>query len=442
YGLQTDASQRFERGVDPALQARAAERATRLLMGIAGGKPGPLVDVRADRHLPTPVAITLRAHRISRLLGMDIEPVQVVDILQRLGMNVTAIAGGWRVTPPSFRFDISLEADLIEEIARIHGYDRVPDHQPSAQLPMPRCAEGIISRARMRDTLVQRGYQEAITFSFVDPDLQRRFDPTPAIALVNPIAADLAVLRTSLWPGLVKALLHNQKRQQERVRLFEVGRVFRGDVEALQQDHMIGAIASRDALPRQWGAAKRSVDFFDVKGDLEALLALTGEPEAFTFAAASHPALHPGQTARILRNDIPVGWLGALHPALGLALEIEDKAFVFELAVAELNPALVPQFRELSRFPASRRDLAVVVDEAVSAEQLRKCIAHSGGKQLRDVTIFDYYRGLGVPAGQKSLAFSLIFQDFTSNLTDSAVEDAMALIRAELHEQFGATPRA
>ncbi|MBE2295769.1 MAG: phenylalanine--tRNA ligase subunit beta, partial [Phycisphaerales bacterium] len=442
YGLQTDASHRFERGVDPQLQRRAIERATRLLLDITGGQPGPVVEAVAAEHLPTEPSIRLRADRVHRLLGLAIPTTEIEAILRRLGMQVTVEADHWQVIPPSSRFDIRLEEDLIEEVARIYGYEQLPSNRPLTRLAMSPQPERQIGLAAFKAALVQRGFQEAITYSFVDPAFQAVIDPerTP-LRLSNPISADLAVMRTSLWPGLLKALIHNQKRQQPRVRLFEHGLTFVPDSEGLRQEPYLGGVLAGSALPEQWGVPVRLADFFDLKGDVEALLALTGELESFSFVAAPHPALHSGQSARIERMGTVVGWLGTLHPRVARELDVEGDAFLFELSLAGLQVARLPTFHELSRFPASRRDIAIVVDQAVTAQAIRDCIRQSGGELLRDILLFDVYRGSGIPKDRKSLALGLILQDFSRNLTDSMVEEAVSGIIAGLAEQFGATLR-
>ena len=442
YGLQTDSAYRFERGVDPQLQRRAAERTTALLIAMAGGQPGPVVEAVSPECLPAEPAIRLRPERIRKLLGMDIPAPEVQEILRRLGMAVAVEVDHWLVAPPSSRFDLSLEVDLIEEIARIHGYEHLPGNRPLTRMEMPPQPEGRIAPERFRAVLVQRGFQEAITYSFVDPLFQQRLDPglTP-LALANPISADLAVMRTRLWPGLLKALIYNQKRQQTRVRLFEQGLNFIPADSGLRQEPCLGGVAAGTALPEQWGLVARRVDFFDLKADVEALLALTGEREAFTFTAAVHPALHPGQSARIDRAGQPVGWLGALHPRVARALDVEGDAFLFELRLSGIQTARQPAFRELSRFPASRRDLAIVVDAAVSAQAVQDCIRRCGGARLREIRLFDVYRGQGIAEHQKSLAFGLILQDFSHSLTDTMVEETVTGIIAGLAEQFDATLR-
>ena len=442
YGLQTDSSYRFERGVDSQLQRRAAERATRLLIEMAGGQPGPIIEAVSPEHLPAEPAIRLRPQRIRTLLGLEIPAAEVEDILRRLGLAVAVEVDHWLVVPPSSRFDLALEADLIEEIIRIYGYHRLPSHHPLIHFTLPPQPEGWIAPERFKGTLIQRGFQEVITYSFVDPAFQRLLDPErPPLALANPISADLAVMRTSLWPGLLKALIHNQKRQQPRSRLFEQGLNFIPTEQSLQQESYLAAAVTGAAWPEQWGASARMTDFFDLKAEVEALLALTGEAEAFTFTAAPHPALHPGQSARIERNGVMVGWLGALHPRVAHALDMEGDVFVFELALRELQTARAPIFREISKFPASRRDIAIVVDEAICSQALQDCIRQHGGERLREVRLFDVYRGKGIAEGRKSLALGLILQDFSHNLTDSVVEETVSGIIAGLSAQFGATLR-
>jgi phenylalanyl-tRNA synthetase beta chain len=442
YGLRTDSSQRFERGVDPQLQVRAIERATRLLLDITGGRPGPVIEVISAAHLPVESAIRLRPERIRRLLGLDMEADQVSEILTRLGMAVADEGDHWLVVPPSFRFDITLEVDLIEELGRIYGYSRLPSRNPCLRLGFNPQPEAQLHLDQVRATLVQRGYQEAITYSFVDPVFQQALDPMrEPLALANPISEELAVMRTTLWPGLVKALAYNQKRQQSRIRLFETGLNFIPQGDTLDQELYIGGAICGEAFPEQWGEPGRRVDFFDLKSDVEALLALTGRPAAFAFMAAQQPALHPGQTARIEYDGTPVGWIGAVHPAVERKLELESPVLVFELRLAVIRMARVPQFAELSRFPASRRDIAIVVAEAVSAQAVEHCIRLHGTTLLREIRLFDVYRGPPLPAGQKSMAFGLILQDFSRNLIDQMVDETIAKIIAGLEQQLGATLR-
>ena len=442
YGLHTDASHRFERGVDSTLQVRAVERASQLLIAIAGGRPGPLIDVTEPDCLPKPEAITLRQTRLQQVLGHPIAAESVSDSLQRLGMHVEPINVGWRVMPPSFRFDIRLEADLIEEIGRIYGYHRLPSRQPLVRLQPSACPERHLAAPQLADALIMRDYQEIISYSFVAADLQQALFPEhPGIALSNPISSDLAVMRCSLWPGLIRTLDYNRKRQQERVRLFETGLVFQGDPAAPEQIEMIGGLISGSRLSEQWGAAQQPVDFYDLKGDVDALLALRGDPAAFRYRAHPHPALHPGQSAVIEHQGEPVGWLGAVHPALATQWLAGMAVFVFELRLSALAQPRLPVFKPLSKFPYSRRDLAVVLDEAVTAEQLIAALHDLGGSVLRQASVFDVYRGKGISEGQKSVACGLVFQGLEENLTDAAIDHLVTGIVQGLEQKFHARLR-
>lgn len=442
YGLHTESSHRFERGVDPALQGAAIERATALLLEIAGGTPGPVVEAAAAECLPQPRTVTLRAARIERVLGVAPQPGEVAEVLGRLGMTVEGDGGSWRVRVPTHRFDVSTEVDLIEELARIHGYDRIPGTRPAGTFAMIPQPEERVSVGRIRAALVDRGYQEVITYSFVDADFQARFDPdTRPAVLANPLSAELGVLRTSLWPGLIKTLIHNRNRRQERIRIFESGLRFQIQHNDIKQINTISGVAVGSALPEQWGSASQAVDFYDVKSDLEALAGLTGQGEGFIFGSAAHPALHPGQSARIERAGAGVGWLGTLHPELQRALELPDPVVLFELDLGPLQDGRVPRFQELSRFPANLRDLAVVVDEAVSAAAVQACITRHASEALQEARLFDVYRGKGVDSGRRSLAFRLIFQDSSRTLTDQDMDAILAGVVAGLEKELGATLR-
>lgn len=441
HGLHTDSSHRFERGVDPELQRRAIERATALLLAMAGGQAGPVVEVVHAEHLPARPAIGLRAQRLERLLGVAFAAAQVESILRRLHMQAAAVDGGWQVVPPGFRFDIALEQDLIEEVARVSGYSNLPSTLPIGPMAMSGVSEAEVPLARLREVLVERGYQEAITYSFVDPVLQRRFDPERApLALANPISADLAVMRTGLWPGLVQALIHNVNRQQGRVRLFESGLRFIQEGGQLRQERMIGGLAYGAILPEQWGSAERAVDFYDAKGDVEALIALTRRADV-AFAPARHPALHPGQSARVSLGGEELGWIGALHPQLQQALEIPGKVFLFELRLEVLQGARLPRFAELSRFPAIRRDIAVVVARDLPAERLVECVRRAAPPSLRELKLFDVYAGERIDSGRKSVALGLTLQEQSRTLTDGEVDTAIAKVVQALREELGATLR-
>jgi phenylalanyl-tRNA synthetase, beta subunit, non-spirochete bacterial len=442
YGLHSESSHRFERGVDPALQRTAAERATALLVDIVGGEPGPLIEVSSDKHLPRCACIRLRPKRIERVLTVAMQAEEVVDILSRLGMHVEADGDGWQVTPPSARFDIAIEADLIEELGRIYGFSRLPVRQARITMALAPRAEGKVARERILEVLVNRGYQEAVTYSFVAPELQRLLDPEcTAIPLANPLSADLSVMRTSLWPGLLQVFIHNRNRQQSRVRLFETGlRFYRQDEEIIQESSIAG-VAFGTACAEQWSERTRPMDFYDLKADVEALLQLTRQAAEFTYSADHHPALHPGQCARIDRGGSLVGWLGALHPALEEKLQLDGRVYLFELRLHAIQERGVPIFKALSKFPAIRRDIAVVVDETVSAQTVQDYIASAVPGVLRELCLFDVYRGKGVEAGRKSLAFGLILQDSSRTLTDENVAAIIGGVVAHLHSELGASLR-
>lgn len=442
YGLHTDSSHRFERGVDPALQVRAIERATELLTTIAGGRAGPVTEEVANGHLPQPATIDLRLSRIVRLLGMEIPDHEVQDMLERLGMGVSGNGQGWSVTAPSWRFDVTREVDLIEEVARIWGYERLPVRRPPIAPVMTGAPERRLTDDRLRATLVERGYFEAITYSFVEPGLQEALTPgSEPLALANPISSDMSVMRTSLWPGLIQALQRNRHRQFGRVRLFEIGLSFLTGDEALDQRKRLAGLSFGSVVPEQWDMSRREVDFYDVKADLEALISATGCPESFSFRAESHPALHAGQSARIYRGDEAIGWLGALDPGVQRQLDIDGRVYLFEIDADALREARVPAFSELSKYPSIRRDLAVVVDEEISAAAVRECVRESAGDLLRELVVFDVYQGKGIPNGRKSLAIGLILQESSRTLTDKDVEEVVERVVGRLRHDLRAQLR-
>ncbi len=448
YKLHTDSLHRFERGVDPSLQQRAMERATALLLEIAGGVPGPIIDV-SSRQTGTATTVRLRHSRLTRLLGASLPADEVERILRALGMQVTAgEPGEWLVQPPSYRYDIAIEADLIEEIARVHGYAHLPLRDQQVSLPAIEQAEALVPESLVRGVLVRQGYQEAITYSFVEPKLQQRLDPASAqtaIPLDNPIASHLAVMRTTLWASLLPTWVYNHQRQQGRVRLFELGMRFTRDAQApngIRQAQSLAGLVSGTARPEQWALPGRPVDFYDLKADVEHLLCLGGCTAEYRFEAATHPALHPGQSAQVLRSGQPVGWLGRLHPVLADVLDVkEDLPLVFELDLAQVRAGKLPATRDVPEFPFVRRDLAMEVPEEMTANELLDCIRASGEGLLQDVFIFDVYRGQGLQSGFKSVALGLIFQDYSRTLTDTEVEQSIARLQGRLEKTLGATVR-
>lgn len=442
YGLHTDSSHRFERGVDPELAKQAMQRASQLIIDIAGGQPGPVTEQSSRGDLPKPAAITLRADRIKRVLGISLPADDVAEKLSRLGLQVTPVENGWQVVVPSFRFDLAIEVDLIEELGRLYGYDKLPQTRPQVSVLSSNISEHQLQTERLQNLLVDRGYFEAITYSFVDPALHQHFasSETAPIELANPISADLSVMRQSLWPGLVQALTYNLNRQQDRVRLFEIGRVFNGVKPAIEQEQRLGGLVYGDLSAEQWADKSRKVDFYDAKADVEALLALAGGD--VTFVADEHPSLHPGQTARIIRNDEQIGWLGALHPKLNKPLDISGKAFVFELKLSAVLSAQVPEFSGVSRYPAIRRDLALVVEQSITAGQIQHCLKSIDSDILKAFQLFDVYTGDGVEHGKKSLAIAFRIQHGERTLTDDEVDALMTQVRDSLQSSLGAVIRA
>lgn len=440
YGLVTDASQRFERGVDPNLQERAMERATQLLLECAGGKAGPM-QITGRNTAIVRSAINLRHGRITRVLGHEISADQVTRILASLGMAVNYTnESAWTVIAPSWRFDISIEEDLIEEVARLYGYDNIPSIPAATPQVLQTVAETKITIERCAWQLVDRGYQEAITYSFTDPAIQSILFPNhAALALANPISAELGVMRLSLWPGLVQALSSNQRRQQPRVRLFEIGRQFSADGQ--KESLMIAGLAAGLLMPKQWGTAATQVDFYDVKADVEALLSLTGCAHEFNFVADTHSALHPGQAARIERNGRAVGWLGALNPTACKSLDLAFPAIVFELEFYPSFVAQLPEYKEISRFPAVRRDLALIVDQEVSYSRLESVVRDATPHLLKELTVFDVYQGVGLEKGKKSIALGLSLQDTSHTLTDVEIDAVTARVIEHLTQRLDARIR-
>jgi phenylalanyl-tRNA synthetase beta chain len=445
YGLHTDASHRYERGVDPQLQHSAMERATALLLEICGGEAGPVIEAVSHAHLPEMAEISLTEAKLARILGISIGKSEVTAIFDRLGLTVTETSDGWQVTVPGYRFDLSIAEDLIEEVARVYGYNNIPNVAPQASLKMRTFREAELNVQRLRTVLVDRGYQEAITYSFVDPKVQQQLYPQQsALVLPNPISADMSAMRLSLWPGLLQTVQYNQNRQQSRIRLFEYGLKFIPDAAAeggVRQVPVIGGVIVGSMHNEHWNMENRAADFYDIKGDVEALLAQTSAVEQFRFGTGEHSALHPGQTAAIYRADTQVGYVGALHPEAERKLGIKGKAYLFELDVAALGMRDIVQARELSRYPANRRDLAIVVKSEVRFSDIAATIKKVGGNQLVDLKLFDVYTGSGVAEGFKSLAIALTLQDIARTLEDKDIQQLVNQVVSALGDEFNATLR-
>ncbi|OSN10082.1 phenylalanine--tRNA ligase subunit beta [Lonsdalea iberica] len=445
YGLHTDASHRYERGVDPELQSQAMERATRLLLDICGGEAGPVVDVTHDKNLPARATIALRREKLDRLIGHHIADDKVSDILERLGCQVTRIADGWQATAPSWRFDMEIEEDLVEEVARIYGYDNIPNEAALAPLKMTRHREANLSLKRVKTMLVDHGYQEAITYSFVDPKIQALVHPgEEALILPSPISVDMSAMRLSLWTGLLGAVVYNQNRQQSRIRIFESGLRFVPDSDAeqgIRQEMMLAGVITGSRYEEHWDLARQPVDFYDLKGDFEAVLALTGKLSAVEFRAEANPALHPGQSAAIYLDGQHIGFIGVIHPELERKLDLNGRTVVFEVLWDKISDRVVPEAADVSRFPANRRDIAVVVAENVPAGDILAECKKVGANQLVGVNLFDVYRGKGVEDGYKSLAISLVLQDTARTLAEEEIAATVAKCVAALKQRFQASLR-
>ena len=443
HGLHTDSSHRFERGVDYQLQRKALERATALLLDIVGGEPGPVCEVTEEACLPSPKSIQLRKDRIRRVLGFDMDAREIEDILARLGMVCKAGADDiWQVSVPSYRFDVTIEEDLLEELGRIYGYDNLPVRMPSANLQFSKQNEATVSLSRIRSCLADLDYQEAITYSFVDPQLQALIDPdNDPLALANPISAEMSVMRTSLWPGLLKSLIYNQNRQQNRIRFFEIGNRFVKTDDGLEQQTVLSGIARGPVCQEGWSNSKQDIDFFDIKGDLEVALGLGGKQQDWLFEVGENKALHPGRCANVIKNGQLIGCLGELHPNIERELQINGPIYLFELDLFEMIEGVLPEFAELSKFPEVKRDIAIIVDEDISAEQALSCIQNNAGEYLKHVAVFDVYQGKGIETGKKSLALSMTFQHVERTLNESDVNEQIDKVVVALKQQLNAILR-
>jgi phenylalanyl-tRNA synthetase beta chain len=437
YGMHTDASHRFERGVDPQGQVQAVERATALLLEIAGGEPGPLLLAEDQASIPRNQAVELRPERLNAVLGCDIPRQTTESILERLGMDVTWNSDRWTVTAPPARFDIEIEEDLIEEVARIYGYDEIPEAPVSGELAPGAASGHLLSLARVRESLCAAGYQEAINYSFVDQQrLEAVHHDERILALANPLSSDMDVMRTTLLPGLLTSLARNIRRQQPRVRLFETGVAFlQGDT--MNEMERLAGIATGDALPEQWGEPSRALDFFDIKGDIERLYAMRGDAGKPVFEPGELPWMHPGASAVIKLNDEVAGWCGAVHPSVLKAFEIKKSVFAFELDLENLLQRDVPFTGAISRFPSVRRDLAILLPNDVSYARVRACIISAAGPLLEKLVVFDVYQDKNLKKGYKSLAIGLIFNNVSSTLKDEDVDPVIETVVSELEQRLG-----
>ena len=424
-GLHTESSHRYERGVDPELQRRALERATELLQAIAGGQAGPVVVAEAPEYQPKPPRILLRRARLARMLGCEIEDQEVEGILQRLGFQPRATQDGWQVRSPSWRVDIAIEADLVEEVARVHGYNKLPARPPGGRLLLDAVSESRLPDRDIRQLLVDLGYQECINYSFIpEREVEAMGHGRLAIALANPLSQDMAVMRTSLLPGLMQTLDSNRKRQQERIRLFETGACFLRDGQE-EQPLRLALVLTGPAWPENWCSETRAADFFDLKGDVEHLLSLSRMPMEIVPADSPEPWLHPGKCAHIVQDGRQVGWLGALHPRYQQRWKLRGEVLAMEMRLESLRQTRPPRARPVSPYPAIRRDLALLMPAELQWRDVEQSIWALAGESLRAVKIFDLYTGENFEKGCTSIAIGLILQEDSRTLRD---EDADRIV--------------
>ena len=441
YNAYTDSAQRFERGVDSDLQMRAIERATALLTSIVGGESGPAFEVRNSTLDRSFTEVHLRRDRLAKFLGISVPDQRVVEILERLGIETREAPDGWHACSPSWRYDVSIEEDLIEEIARVHGYDQMPRTNPLFVPNINAICESYMPRFRIPQLLVDRGYQEAVCYSFVDGSKQIHFEPEiESLALANPISNDMGVMRNTLWVGLCDTLQSNLNRQQSDIRLFESGLKFVMQDNDLIQKPVLAGLVAGQRNPDHWSATPEPADFYDVKADVEAVLqAASGR--AFHFETDTHPALHPGMCSRILVGDEGVGWLGALHPKLQKTLSLSQLPIMFEIELEHLDKANIPAFVDISKFPSVRRDLAVTLDTQVSYAAIKECVEKHAPASLQAVRIMSVYTGSGITDGSKSVALGLILQDFSRTLDDIEIDSAVSQILNGLTDDLRAILR-
>ena len=429
-GFGSDSSYRFERGVDFSATQIALDRATQLILEICGGQAGTITEVCGE--LPVRHPVKLRTSRVHRVLGLAMEADEIAQILSRLGMVFQRHGEEFSVTPPSYRFDIAIEEDLIEEVARVYGYEKITPLPPQATMSILPHSEAQRPLANLRQALVLRDYQEVINYAFVETEWERDLcgNASP-IALKNPIASQMSVMRSMLLGGLLGSLRINLARKQPRVRLFEVGGCFSAKDGHYVQHERVAGLDYGTAQPEQWGTTARNVDFYDVKGDVEALFA----PRALSFEGVTHPASHPGRSARILLDGCAIGWIGELHPQWQQRYDLPLPVVWFEVELGALTQGGVPKAVEVSRFPAVRRDLAVVVGEEVTAQSLLLAMHAEKVPKVVELALFDIYRGKGVEHGKKSLAFRVLLQDTQKTLTDAEIDQGIARLIAALQKQ-------
>ncbi|MBX2847355.1 MAG: phenylalanine--tRNA ligase subunit beta [Acidiferrobacterales bacterium] len=455
YGLHTESSHRFERGVDPELPSVAMQRATELVQQICGGKAGPMVEKSNPEGLAAKQAVSIRFERLKSMLGMRLEKSEIADILNRVAEQVAETDDGWSVTPPSYRFDIECEADLVEEVARVKGYENIPTAMPRIAPRSVVASENQVSLRQVKQSLVARDYQEVINYSFIDKQAQTAFCEEEPICLANPLADNMSVMRTSLLPGLLKSLQFNQNRQHNRIRLFEAGATYHQHQDNADHDspfretQRIAGVISGPIAPLQWGAdSTKSADFYDLKGDIEAVLSLTTSRKPIIFKEFQHISLHPGQVSLITRraemegdNDVEIGYLGRLHPSLQRQYDSPTEVFVFELDFQAAFQASLPEYKSVSRFPSIKRDLSILVSQDITAAQINSAVEEALGEKLVKLVVFDVYCGTGVAEDEKSLSLGLSLRQRDKTMTDEQAESLIGEVLGVLDEQFGAKLR-
>ena len=435
-GFSSDSSHRFERGVDFAATRKVLERATSLVLQVCGGKPGPITEEKGI--LPERMAVSVRVDRVSRVLGINLDKEQVTALFQRLNFEFSSKGDIFHVTPPTYRFDLAIEEDFIEELARIYGYDHIPAIAPNASLNMMAAPETKSTKSQLQQLLIAREYQEVINYAFVESSWEADFTNNKApIALKNPIASQMSVMRSSLVGGLISNLQFNLNRKQSRVRLFEMGCCFEKSEEGFLQQNYLAGLCFGDVVSEQWGVSARSVDFYDVKADVEALCG----PNHFSYTATSHPALHPGKAAQIMINEQVIGWIGELHPRWQKKYDLPKPAVLFELKMDALETSVLPVSKEISKYPPIRRDIAVVVPNDLSVQTLLTCMDAEKASIVTEITLFDIYRGKGMADNEKSLAFRMLLQDTEKTLTDIEADLAVKKLIDSIENQFGAKLR-
>ena len=441
-GMQTDASYRFERGVDPNLQETAIQRATQLIIDICGGQPGPVLEQTNADYVPVKRKVDVRYTQINKVIGTKIEPEDVGDYLSRLGCDIQAGETALIVKPPEFRFDLEYEHDLIEEVARLYGYNRIPENPPFASVHSSTTSESNIAPARIRNLMIDRGYQEAITYSFVDPTLQNKFgNSNTAIKLANPISEILSEMRLSMLPGLLNCLINNYQRQHRQIKLIELGNTYNIDNNQRVECYSLGAILTGFQNPEQWGSTSRPVDFYDAKSDLEAITTLCGPAVNYHYDAHSLTGFHPGRCAKIYQDTKEIGFIGQLLPSIISERDVDQDVYYFEIDLNQIMRSDVPHYQSTSKFPSTRRDLSIIIDREITAQALIDDIKDSAGSELVELKLFDVYTGKPIDSAQKSISFGLTFQALERTLTEKEMDETCQRVMEQLKLKFNAKLR-